>query len=120
MRDHAPNFWEAFVGKRSTRPVRSTCSTTRITAVHRSGTGSAEEPVFKTALDLFSPSVRYIRSLRWKNRTDPPTGNLEAVEPNDTLYTTTNDPFPQVRCYEVTLRTEYGNISFGYPYSNTC
>lgn len=72
----------------------------------RSKTGSAEKPVFTTALDLLSPTGRYIGSLHWKDRTEPSIGDPNTVGPNGKLYTTTSDPYPQVRRYDVTLRPE--------------
>ena len=72
----------------------------------RSETGSAEEPVFTTALDLFTANGRYIGSLQWKDRYDPSVGALKEVGPNGALYTATTDPFPQIRRYDVRLRTE--------------
>lgn len=72
----------------------------------RSRTGSAEEVIYATALDLFDPSGRYAGSLRWNDRRTPPFGDLETVAPNGKLYTTTNDPYPQVRRYDVVLHSE--------------
>lgn len=75
------------------------------THYRRSQTGSAKEAVPTTALDLFAPNGRYIGSLQWKDRYHPSIGALEEVGSNGALYTTTTDPFPQVRRYDVTLRT---------------
>lgn len=67
-------------------------------------TGSAEEVVPVSTIDLFTPIGRYIGSLRWKNRYHPSIGDLKTVDSNGKLYTTTNEPFPQIRRYEVTLQ----------------
>lgn len=63
----------------------------------------AEDIVWATTLDLFSANGRYLGSLRWDDRREPPIGSPELIGPNGKLYTTTNDPFPQVRRYDVTV-----------------
>jgi len=72
----------------------------------RSKTGNAEEPVYTAALDLFTPSGRYVGSLRWENQSNPSIGDPQTAAPNGKLYTTTTDPYPQVRRYDVSLRIE--------------
>lgn len=68
----------------------------------RSQTNGAEEIVPATVLDLFAPNGRYRGSLRWTDRYNPPIGSPRVVGPNGKLYTTSTEPFPQVRRYEVT------------------
>jgi outer membrane protein assembly factor BamB len=72
----------------------------------RSQNDTADEVIYAASLDLFEASGRYVGSLRWDDRRSPPFGRIASLGPNGTLYTTTNDPFPQVRRYEVTLRTD--------------
>lgn len=74
--------------------------------LRRSRNDAAEEPVYATAVDLFRANGRYVGSFRWENRRTPPIGRLVTVGPNGKLYTRTTTPFPQVRRYEVTLRTD--------------
>lgn len=71
--------------------------------VRRLENSNAEEAVFATVLDLFAPNGRYMGSLRWSDRRTPPFGRLVATDANGKLYTTTSDPFPQVRRYNVTI-----------------
>lgn len=74
--------------------------------LRRSRNDNAEDPVHASVLDLFKPNGRYVGSLRWDDRRTPPVGRPVTVGPNGKLYTTTNDPFPQVRRYEVTVLEE--------------
>lgn len=74
--------------------------------LRRSRNDAAEEAVYAASLDLFDANGRYVGSRRWNDRRSPPLGRPACIGPNGTLYTTTNDPFPQVRRYEVTLRTD--------------
>lgn len=62
--------------------------------------------MYASALDLLVPSGRYIGSLTWEDRNTPPIGDLITVGPNGKLYTTTNDPYPQVRRYKVDVRAD--------------
>lgn len=73
--------------------------------LRRSRNDAAEEAVYAASLDLFAPSGRYVGSFRWDNRRSPPIGHPKAVGPTGALYTTTTSPFPQIRRYDVTLRT---------------
>lgn len=71
--------------------------------VRRSRNDTSTDPEYAVLLDLFRPSGRYVGSLRWDGRRTSPIGEPTVVGPNGKLYTTTTDPFPQIRRYEVTV-----------------
>jgi len=72
---------------------------------HRSRNENAEELEPATVLDVFEPNGRYMGSLRWDDRWTPPMGTPQTVGPEGMLYTTTDEPFPQVRRYRITIQT---------------
>lgn len=74
--------------------------------LRRSRNDAAEEAVYAVSLDLFEERGRYVGSLQWDDRRAPPFGRIVGIGPNGKLYTTKTDPFPQVRRYEVTVRTD--------------
>lgn len=65
--------------------------------------GNAEDPIMASALDLFAPDGSFRGRLQWDETRIPGIGRPESVGPDGRLYTTTNDPFPQVRRYTVTV-----------------
>ena len=71
----------------------------------RSLNDNAEELKPATVIDVFEPNGRYVGSLKWDDRWAPPMGTPQTVGPDGTLYTTTDEPFPHVRRYEVTVQT---------------
>lgn len=76
------------------------------THYRRSRNDAADEAIYASSLDLFKPDGRYVGSFRWDDRRSPPIGDPKAVGPNGVLYTTATSPFPQVRRFDVTVRTD--------------
>ena len=74
--------------------------------LRRSLNDNAEAPAPATVLDVFEENGRYLGSLRWDGRRTSPIGKPQMVGPQGRLYTTTDEPFPQVRTYEVTIRKQ--------------
>lgn len=56
-------------------------------------------------LDLFDAEGRWLTGRVWEHPDRPPFGSLEMVGPDGRIYTSTDDPFPQVRRYRLVLRT---------------
>ncbi|NBC00402.1 MAG: hypothetical protein GVY15_06040 [Bacteroidetes bacterium] len=60
-------------------------------------------PTFNTTIDLFAPDGSFLGSRVWEGQQEPPIGTPVHVSAEGQLYTRTNEPFPQVRRFALTI-----------------
>lgn len=65
---------------------------------------NATKPIFKNAIDLYGADDTLRYSLEQEGRT-PKIGSLSHVDKNGKIYTKADDPFPQIRRYNLTVNT---------------
>lgn len=72
--------------------------------LRRAFAGDAVELEFRHTLDLFDAEGRWLTGRVWDHPDRPPFGTIEMLGPDGSIYTSMQDPFPQVRRYQLVVR----------------